>query len=126
MRRITLAFIVALGGCDNPFGPDVEFVNRRPMQPPAWYLDEYRATEDCLGVRGNVGAVRWFTAGDIRYNGRSVAGFWTPPHDITIHVAMVVNHETVRHESEHHIRQRGAEIHLPDGSTSCEYSRSAH
>ncbi len=63
MKRALLAALL-LTGCDlNIFGPDVCYVNRRPLVPvPDVYATWYAETEVCLGMRGDFASVRWFVA----------------------------------------------------------------
>ena len=117
MRHAAWSLIVA--GC-NITGPAAEYVNRRPLEPvPDWYREAYRQTEECLGVRGNFGAVRWFVAERVVVGGTEKAGALRFPHDITMWERAAHHEWAVRHEASHHILQRGDDLHDEHGQVPC-------
>lgn len=123
MRRAILLACVVLAGCAlDLFGPDVRYVNRRPMVPvPAVYPQWYMATAKCLAMLGEIDAVRWFVADSIFWEGGLVPAL-TSGDEITISVdfAYAWPMLTIRHESAHHITGKGVSLHLPDGGVVCD------
>lgn len=118
---VMLLSLAVLAGCDvgHIFGPDLRFINRRPLEPvPDWYAAEYAAMEECVGRRGDFAAVRWFVADVVVLGGDRKGAGIELPHDITFDRDHWRNRYAVRHEAEHHIRQNG--VHLPNGDTPCE------
>lgn len=122
MRYIGL-IVVVLSACDmNIFGPDVRFVNQRPMAPvPAVYSEWYAATETCLGRTRDFGAVRWFVADSIVVDGRTHRGHMRPWRDATIREDHVLTEWLVRHEMAHHILRVGNDAHDEWGHLPCEF-----
>jgi hypothetical protein len=122
MKAETILLCVALASCNtNVFGPDLQFSNRRLLDPlPDWYATEYALMEECVGRRGDFAAVRWYIADVVILGSARLAGAVQFPHDITLAAYSYSNPLLVRHEAEHHIRQRGDDIHLPNGETPCQ------
>lgn len=88
---------------------------------PSIYKEWDAEVEECLGMEGDFEAVRWWTADEIYTDGERVGALTDLPSDIVIRSDLVERPNIVRHESEQHIRQAGNEIHLPNGSTQCEW-----
>ena len=120
-----LALVVVMAGCDLPFGPDVEYVNRRPMQPPAIYAELHARVLACLGpeyvVRRDFSAIRWYVADSITYEGRRIGEYADLRGAITMRADEVDTHWLVRHGMEHVVRQEGNEAHRPSGHLLCEH-----
>ena len=120
MRALTLT--LALTGCGwSVFGPDVVFVNRRPMDPvPPVYAGMYAEVERCLGARGDFGAVRWLVADSVMIDGVWYAGVLEFPDNVTMWSRTVALPWAVRHEMAHHITQIGDALHDEYGRVPCE------
>jgi hypothetical protein len=119
--RWTVACLVVLAACDL-FGPEVLFVNRRPMVPvPNVYAEWYAATERCLVVSGDFGAVRWFLADSVIMGSTAQAGVLRFPNEITMFARVAQAEWAVRHEAAHHILQRGDDLHGEYGRVPCEH-----
>lgn len=105
--RYVLVMLALLVGCDMLGPPSLQITKKRPIAPPLadLYVAWYEEAETCLGVQGNVGAVTWYRAESIRYNGQRSTGLWLPPDDIVITLAYRTSARVVRHESIHHILQ---------------------
>lgn len=110
MRRFV--FVLALVGCTDLFGPEVEYWEHRPMDPvPAEYATWYAEVEQCLGQVGNFDAVRWFVADSIRREGRPAGAVLEFPATITMTSDYTELRWAVKHEMIHHVTQQGDEIH---------------
>ncbi len=120
MKAVAL-LLLACVGCDSQvFGPDIEYLNRRPLHPiPDWYAAEYALVEECVGHAGDFDAVLWYVADVLSLENKRLAGVVEFPNDITFAAAHYTKPPVVRHEIEHHVRQQGDEIHLPNGETPC-------
>ena len=92
----------ALSACRSPVGPLPP--NAESMSAPAVYERWWAMTEQCSGVSGDLGAVRWYQVpGDVvSYNGREVEGYWSSRGNvIVIAGSSVKSGENVRHEMLH-------------------------
>lgn len=119
MRWVLLVLVLA--GCSlDIFGPDVRYVNRRPLAPvPDAYAGWYAETEDCLGVRGDFDAVRWSVADSIMVDGVPKVGTLDFPNDITMFGRAVHVQWALRHEAAHHITGIGDDLHDARGQVPC-------
>lgn len=117
MRRAILTLTLLLSAACDIMGPQSARVSgKRPMEVvPEEYAAWYAEAEECLGLRGDFSAVRWFVADDIRRkdSGKLVMGLWESPDDITILATAVTYQRTIRHEAVHHILQLGDRAHGP-------------
>ena len=125
MRRF--AFCLALltaAACDlgSIFGPDdVRYIDRRPMNPvPPEYAELYAATELCLGMSGNFGAVQFFVADEIVMDGHRKAGTLKFPNDLTMWEHLMLTPWAVGHEFSHHITGIGDALHDELGGVPCQ------
>lgn len=124
MKRAILILTLACAACDlNLFGPEVEYVNRRPLVPvPSVYAEWYAAVEECLGMRGDFGAVRWWIASDVRLNSTRKTGVLDFPNDITMWAAVTDEPWAVGHEMSHHILKAGDWLHDERGLVPCQFA----
>ena len=123
LRHSFILVLPVIVSCSlNPFGPDVDFVNRHPMDPvPAVYETWYSEAEICLGASGDFASVRWFVADALSIDGIPKAGIFTTPHDITILSTVTDMRRIVKHEIVHHIfPNRGDSLHDERGRVPCD------
>jgi len=90
-----------------PLPPDAALTS--PLEEyAAWYAQ----VEECAGVGGDFGAVRWFEVPAERwwdpYWEQYAIGTWRAPHDIYISFAHLSNESVVKHEMVHDLLQGGA------------------
>lgn len=121
MRASSAALLLVLAGCDlNLFGPDLEYVNRRPMEPvPVEYAALYAETATCLGLADRFEDVRWYVADSVIVNGRHRGGVLEFPNDITMWRKVVGMDWAIRHEMAHHITGIGDALHDDRGQVPC-------
>lgn len=110
-RSIVGVLWLFLSAC-NILGPTTtDFVNQRPMDPPAYYAGYYAEVEVCLGMAGDYGAIEWFVADEINHDGVEMAGIIHFPNRVTIREGQVHSTVTSKYEMIHHVLQKGDEIH---------------
>lgn len=101
MCRLQASSVLVLGvvGCGG-FDPDAATSD---FQPPAIYRQWWAATEDCAGLRGDLGRIRWTVVDAPSFacpSGRCV-GRWEPPDRIYVASDFVDHEMVVRHEMLH-------------------------
>lgn len=115
MRYAMVALVLALSACSSvdliaPPGLDRP-EPATPFDPPPAYAERYRAMEECVGITGDFGRVRWYTVPGESWpnvmDGRQIAGQWWPPHDIYLAEAVTGNMGAVDHEILHDILRTG-------------------
>lgn len=111
MRRLAImALALALAACDLT-GPDFERADVTPLDPPPVYATWYAEVEDCLGQRGDLGAIRWFTATKLYLDGEPRGGVLRFPDEVTMRADHVTHVGAVKHEMIHHVTQIGDVLH---------------
>ena len=100
---VTTAF---LGGCLDPFAPPLGTAR---IEPPGLYGEYWSAVEQCSGLRGEFGRIRWYAVPTAPFTCPTATGFcygfWRKPHDIFVERTapfLVVGHEML-----HDLLQRG-------------------
>jgi hypothetical protein len=99
--------LLALLGCVDFTGP-ASVPNAVPFDPPPRYADLWREVEECSGIRGHFGRIRWWRvpgATGFWRDGQRVGGLWFRDHSIVI--GELAGYHVVRHEMLHDLLSRG-------------------
>jgi hypothetical protein len=113
VERAAILLLLALTECSDPTGiafpSDAMPLSTRPVQYATWW----GMIEACSGVRGDLGAVRWYAAPGgaftVEPNGKPYDGYWFGDGNrIVLAGDAVGNGATVRHEMLHALLRTGA------------------
>ena len=101
-RVAAVAATLALSACSTPTeGLSIAVTGRQRFEPLGEYRGWWETVEACSSRSGDFDRVRWYEADEMVIRGKSVLGFWEPPHDITISNALKEEASIVRHEMLH-------------------------
>lgn len=112
-----VAAVFLLPSCVLPV--DVEFTTRTALEPRPEFFAWYWMTEECSGLSGDAGRVRWFSAGGIVTGSERPVANWSEPHEITILAGFERNGFVVRHEALHDLLG-GDPLHAAPAWDQCE------
>lgn len=107
------------------FGPDREAgLEVRRFAPLPVYEIWWAEMEECTGIEGDLGRVRFYevlaplneerTAFPCDERGTMCPAFWRRPHDIFLAPAVIENELFVKHEMWHDLRQMAAHRNVDD------------
>ena len=111
---VALLGLAALAGCGDPFAAPLGTYR---FDPPAPYSAAWAAVEECSGIRGDMGRVRWYAVPDVWSfpcaDGEECSGLWRSPHAILLTEFAQASHGdnyfVVRHEMLHDLVGGGQE-----------------
>lgn len=97
MRTVVVSLLLSLViACDGSLVHPPFDLER--LTPSPFYRRMYRLAEDCTGLEGDFGAVRWFVSDDLQYS-----GLFRRPHTIIIRRDYLGIGSLIKHESIHHV-----------------------
>lgn len=111
--QATAAMVLLVGcvGCTALLEPEV-VGERTPLPVQALYAEAHAHAEACTGASFPFEEIRWYSAPEIRLNGRRYLGAWDAPDVIVLAEGCERCPRVVYHELLHAVLQRG---HPGDG-----------
>lgn len=117
MRRRALATLLLpfLSACGDEIAPDL---GRVEIEPPSIYRSLWDGVEDCSGLVGDFGRVRWFVVYEFGA-GATIFGQWNERREITLRSDVWLDDAVVRHEILHDLLGGDGE-HVRDEWDTCD------
>jgi hypothetical protein len=127
--RVVSAACISVAGlvaCVDLTGPDLPAGAQR-MDPPPYYAEWWRMTEQCSALGGDFERVRWYMVPRVNAFDDGLAGKYLTNGGIVVAEGHVMDGPVVRHEMLHAIRKRGGHprgdfVNRCGGIVSCEGS----
>ena len=102
VKRALLALVLLLA-CKPELSPLVPYAKR--FEPTSLHRKQYARAEECLGIKGDFGRIRWYVADGLETaEGLPAWGLWMVNHETYLDSTKLNDPGVILHESLHDVK----------------------